>query len=273
MNIIKSIIKRLIAAVTGGAPLMGRSLVHMRSICDGTLAWLGLVGAYFRMVVFRSSRAEHRLRLRIDGRQRDWYVVDPGEIGALWEIFVLGQYEGPLPAQANTIFDVGANSGAATAWLRTRYPTARIIAVEPDPVTAARLRRNVGADSGVTVVQAAVSDHDGSAMLARAQWTMLSHLDEHATDGVEVPTLTLESLRAEHAPRADVELLKLDTEGAEWQILASPLTGVGTVVMETHEPTPDGRPPDEVLAEVAERDGFELRPGSEDRIRWLTHTG
>jgi hypothetical protein len=99
---------------------------------------------------------------------------------------------------------------------------------------------------------------------------MLSHLDENATDGVEVPTVTLDTLRSQHVPGVDVELMKLDTEGGEWTILASPLHGIGTVVMETHEPTADGRPPAEVLAEVAARDGYALRDGSEERIKWLT---
>jgi hypothetical protein len=40
-------------------------------------------------------------------------------------------------------------------------------------------------------------------------------------------------------------------------------------VMEVHEPTPDGRPIDVVLAEIAERDRFSLRPGREPAIRWL----
>lgn len=269
----KALIKRLIVLITGGAPVMGRSLIHMREVSDGTLAWLALVIAYFRMMVLRRWPTEHKLRLRLDGRTRDWWVADPGEIGALWEIFVLGQYQGPLPAQATTILDIGANSGAATAWLRTRYPAAKIISVEPDPRTADRLRRNVGQDHNTTVVQAAVSDQDGSARLARSAWTMLSHLDDGATDGVEVPTVTLDSLRAAHAPGVDVELMKLDTEGAEWRILALPLHGIGTVVMETHEPTGDGRPPEAVLADVAQRDGYELRDGSEERIKWLTPSG
>src|SRR5260370_22425335 len=98
---------------------------------------------------------------------------------------------------------------------------------------------------------------------------MVSHRDEQASDGVEVPTMTLESLRAEHAPGVDVELMKLDTEGAEWSILATPLSGIGTIVMETHEPTSDGRPPAEALAEVAERDGYELRDRSAERVKWL----
>jgi FkbM family methyltransferase len=42
-----------------------------------------------------------------------------------------------------TIVDGGANVGYASAWLLSRFPDARVVAVEPDPENAALCRRNL----------------------------------------------------------------------------------------------------------------------------------
>lgn len=259
----------------GGAPVMGRSLLDLRDLCPGPLAYGRLVVAYFRLLVEgrpgrRRPARPKRLKLRLNGRDRDWWVADAGEIGALWEVFVAGQYAQWLPESAQLVLDVGANVGTATAFFRSRYPDAQIVAVEPEPGAAERLRRNVGEDPKTEVVQAALSDHDGVAQFAQAQWTMRGQLADEATPGtVEVQTLTLGSLRERLDPHAPIDLLKVDTEGGEWRILRSSLAGVRALALEVHEPTPDGRPPDALLAEVAAREGLELRTPQADTIRWL----
>jgi FkbM family methyltransferase len=258
---------------------MGRSLLDLRALCPSLLEFARLVLVYLRLL--RDGRpgrprpiAPRRLRLTLTGRAHDWWVGDAGEIGALWEVFIANQYGDWLPADARLVFDLGANVGTATAWLRRRYPSARIVAVEPNPGAADRLRRNMGDDPGVEIVEAAVADHDGTIAFAEGAWTMTGQVvdgDDWTT--LQVRALTLDTLRESvAAAETPIDLLKIDTEGGEWRILGASLQDIAAVAMEIHEPTPDGRSPDDVLGAVAAREGLELRAGSSERIRWLLRT-
>ena len=51
----------------------------------------------------------------------------------LWQIFIQGQYEPVRLSDPKTILDLGANVGYASAYFLSKYPTATVVAVEPDP--------------------------------------------------------------------------------------------------------------------------------------------
>jgi FkbM family methyltransferase len=254
---------------------MGRSLWSLRKLCPGPLAKIRLFYVY-ALLFIRGVRGRHqsarakRIWLTIGDTPREWWVADVSELGALWEIFIARQYDDYLPRHAELILDIGANTGAAAAWFRAHYPAARIVAVEPNPNTVQRLRRNVGVDEGVEVVHGALTDSDGAVHFAADRLSMMGRLVPSASPDTEaVSGFTLASLLDRFAPHATVDLLKMDTEGGEWKILEQPLDLVRAVVLEIHEPTPDGRRPDEILEGVARRGGFELCRGRWPAVRWL----
>jgi FkbM family methyltransferase len=139
----------------------------------------------------------------------------------------------------DTFWDIGANAGYHTLMgARTVGAAGRVVAVEPDPGTCEILREQL-ALNGIghcTVVQAAVADRAGSAMLvqraADPRGNALQEIENPAIDNkagslVEVPSVTLDGLAARH-PRP--RLIKMDIEGAE--VLALPggrtlLSGAG----------------------------------------------
>jgi len=137
----------------------------------------------------------------------------------------------------DVVVDVGANVGLLTlAMARAVGPGGRVIAVEPVPANARRLRENLSrGDIGrVDVVEAAIDDHDGLLHLGRSPESG----DSSATSGwwsargsasaegerVTVPARTLEGILDElHADAGDsaVRLVKIDTEGMEASVLKS----------------------------------------------------
>jgi FkbM family methyltransferase len=136
---------------------------------------------------------------------------------------------------APVIIDCGANIGYTSLHYKRCYPKARIVAIEPDPQFLPLLLRNLERNGGgdIEVVPAAAWTGNGF-----ANWVMEgkdgSRLDDGASGGqvVTVPTVDLR-----HYLRTPVDLLKLDIEGAEFDVvphIAPSLERVRNIVVECH---------------------------------------
>ena len=134
---------------------------------------------------------------------------------------------GPAPV----ILDVGANYGLATIALKAEHPDAEIVAFEADPAIAASPTTNLRAAGldDVTLVRAAAWTCEGTMRFA-AEGSDAGRLGDDG--GVEVPTVRLRDWLDR-----DVDLLKMDIEGAEVDVLldcADRLDRVGRLVCEYH---------------------------------------
>lgn len=137
----------------------------------------------------------------------------------------------PSPA---LIVDVGANRGQFLLAALEACPTARMIAIEPQPSACNRLRnwiKDAPFDRDrVTVMTVAASDREGEALLH------VSHRDDnsslrlptapqirlfrgtHMTGGIHVPLARLDRLLSPGTVPSDA-LLKIDVQGSEAEVL------------------------------------------------------
>ena len=150
-----------------------------------------------------------------------------------------GSYDVPWsPETPPVILDVGANVGAFTRWAAARWPGCTIHAYEPHPGNFALLKRTIEGledDCWFYPYPLAVLDKAGtrtlkfhSEALNCGEWSLNS--SGGSKDSVEVRVIPATDL-----PRADI--LKLDTEGAEMEILSSlkhRLHEFSAVMMEIH---------------------------------------
>lgn len=131
--------------------------------------------------------------------------------------------------RANTLgggvfVDVGANVGTyALALARHVGPRGCVVAVEPHPVTHARLAFNRAASnfSQVTLVAAAAGDADGELMIATDGDNLgASHIVAAApvAESFKVPALRLQRI-LDDAGISRVDALKIDVEGFEDRVL------------------------------------------------------
>lgn len=201
------------------------------------LLGLGLLVPVLDGFGLRLQRHAH-IRVRLQGD------VVPVTLGDASDYFVLAAAR-TTPAIPDfitapaSIIDCGAHIGTIALQYRLRFPAATIFAVEPDPATCARLRKNLRGTSHVNVIQAAVSGATGEASFVQSHhsWTssLISSRINRRGSSIPVRTLTLTDL-LDHCRLAAVDLLKLDIEGAELDVLgdAAGVSRVNAIVGEIH---------------------------------------
>ena len=139
-----------------------------------------------------------------------------------------------IPA-GGTVFDVGANIGlSALEFARAAGPQGQIIAFEPHPDTANRLRGNLAqnAVTTVTIIQAAVGAKPGQVTFHESAHPTLSSASVIPPDFVrsfEVPVTTVDIAWAE-AGKPLVCAFKIDVEGGELAVLH----GAGELLARDH---------------------------------------
>jgi FkbM family methyltransferase len=149
-----------------------------------------------------------------------WTVGPATDFDVLSEVLVLGEYDHLDVDAPRVIFDLGSHIGVSILRLRAAYPEAHIYGFEPDPGTFSRLARNVKQLQGVTVLPWAIGSADGHiAFYPRRQSWVSSVRTDDGTSPVTVESMTLDTA-LERLGVADVDLMKIDVEGAEASILA-----------------------------------------------------
>jgi len=149
------------------------------------------------------------------------------------EIFLSQNYAFESKTQTPVILDCGGNVGLSVVWFKQQYPESQIEVYEPDPSIAEILKRNIGRLKirGVKVIVAGVWIKDGRLGFRRGAPDSGS-LDAGAEDQVEVVRL------ASRVP-PELDLLKLDIEGAEFEVIedlcrSSAISRVKKLIAECH---------------------------------------
>jgi FkbM family methyltransferase len=229
-----------------------------------------------------SRRCVGEYHLRRSGRTL--FVRHPAsDAWVVYEVLRRGVYLPPPEVErairagtaAPRIVDLGAHVGSASLLLLERFPGAHVVAVEPNPDSAALLRRTVernGLSAQWEVRQVAAGTERGTASIEG--FSILSHfVREGAVEAIDYqPYLRRFQQDAPARPTQvevvdvfdllqEADLVKMDIEGAEWPILQDPRFAqlpISALVLEYH---PQGSPEHDTTALVSrllEQAGFRL---------------
>lgn len=144
------------------------------------------------------------------------YVMD---IAVLREVFVDKEYDWCPIQDPKVIIDLGAHFGDTTLYYASRFPAAKIIAVEPSPENYERLVKHTCYNPNIIPVQAAVGGEDGEIKLHLMPSSLGHSVVERLgnASAVSVSQLSLASLFQKfNITKAD--LVKFDIEGAEFDL-------------------------------------------------------
>jgi FkbM family methyltransferase len=175
------------------------------------------------------------------------YGMYDDPMGLFREIYVDRLYSVKPTPGPGILLDIGANIGAVTQYYLRLYPGLKAHAYEPNPDAFKMLGMNMeGSNAPVQIFPEAIGRQRGTLSLWVDVTTTYSTAYSKSnpvpggTGGhiIEVPTINLDEAW-ERAGRPPIWLLKIDTEGAEGDILEgasqSCLTHVQNVVVEYHD--------------------------------------
>ncbi len=185
----------------------------------------------------------------------------------LREIFVENVYrveDSDLPEQGGVVVDLGANFGAFTTYCHGLHPETAIYAYEPEPHNFELLKVNLKANAvkNVIAVQQAVGDERGTDYIINggggSRLVRYIPREEVFTDAAKVEIVTLADVWDAHHLQ-EVDVLKLDVEGAETDIIAAaPLTLLAQVRYVTLEYDAGGRRMGRLVEKLSETHAVQI---------------
>jgi FkbM family methyltransferase len=160
--------------------------------------------------------------------------------------------------ECSTIIDLGANIGLASLYLASAYPSARIFAIEPNGDNFELLKTNLKEliqEKRCVPMQAAVWSAR-KALMVDPQWLSDSYngfrlLEQPSPGDAVVQGFTMEEILAS-SQFQQVDLLKVDIEGAEVELFRNDLGWlgrVGAIAIEFHGRSRDECGFDQILLE------------------------
>jgi len=135
-----------------------------------------------------------------------------------------------------TIVDAGAHIGMASILFALKYPTARIIAIEPEPLNFAALIRNTAPYKTITPFQAALWREDGEVTLGASSAHPKGAFQVVENGRQRARAVTMETVMRETGIHS-IDLLKVDIEGAEIEVFGSCpwIRNVRVIAIELHD--------------------------------------
>jgi len=145
-----------------------------------------------------------------------WFASGQEYLHGIKEIFIDEIYKQPLPPNA-FILDCGANIGLSVIYLKKICPTATITAFEPDPNNFELLKKNIASHDLQNIVLKNEAVWKENEMLRfESEGTMSSKIVfDH---GAGAKKLT-KAIRLKNYLTRKVDFLKMDIEGAEYEVL------------------------------------------------------
>ena len=201
------------------------------------IVWRSLPG---RRPIWLKLRTGAQIELRWPGQG-----TTNNDYGVAYEVFVHQLYRPPFLVpryDIRFIVDLGANIGYASLYLMYEYPNAKLLALEPHANFFSQLEKHIaynGLQLRSDLLPAAAGTSEGVAKLSDAG-SSSRLLDGSADEGLVVRVVDFFETIGDRT----IDILKIDIEGAEFDLLADPRfldLNVRYIALEWHAARANGR--------------------------------
>ena len=239
------------------------------------------LGLMFAPLFYQQHPGQRSTIQRINATTRMKIRVNTFDKQALYEVWKLKEYQTEhftiLPD--DVIIDIGAHIGSFSVWAAQQAVSGHIFSFEPDPENYALLEENKNLNdlTNLSIFNSAVAEMRGQARLFTSDYHNMTHsfFEEGAHDNSLVDTLSLTDILQEYGLKK-VHYLKIDAEGAEYQIIlntpAEVLRRIDKIFIEYHDYLNHGYTYKDLIECLADN-GFQTRIGASAFHRHILKMG
>jgi len=217
------------------------------SLLQGLRDYYALFG-YPGVLLTAKARMLHQcvhVGVTVPGLKHPLYLrLRTSDVPLFRSILLENEYDWPFAKLPRVIVDAGANVGFTSVFYATRYPEAKIIAIEPEPSNFAILRRNIAPYPNVEAIQAALwkereDVHIVDPGLGCWAFQVRGQVepDGSVADCGTAAAVTVDTILSDFG-LGYIDILKVDIEGSEREVFehsATWIDRVGVIVTEFHD--------------------------------------
>lgn len=182
---------------------------------------------------------------RKDCRHPFYLRIPSSDVPTYKQVFIDLEYDFSAASPPDVIVDAGANIGLASIYLANKYPSAKIIAIEPEQSNFTLLKKNVEAYPNIQPVQAALWHKNEEINLVDpglGNWGFMTAEKGGSDTSVAPARHTVRAMTVDKVMEAfdlkTINILKIDIEGAEKEVFSDTtawINRVDSMIVELHE--------------------------------------
>jgi FkbM family methyltransferase len=162
------------------------------------------------------------------------------DVSLFEEIILNSEYALPLDLSPRTIVDAGANIGLSSLFFANAFPTAQIVAIEPESSNFALLQQNAHPYPSIRPFLGALWSTSAPVCLqdpGTGNWGYRVRTGTAASEPSSIPAITVDALM-QQLSWDHIDILKIDIEGSEKEVFEgapSWIDRVGILIIELHD--------------------------------------
>ena len=144
------------------------------------------------------------------------------DVTTLFQIFFAGEYNIKFKSTPAFIIDCGANIGLSALYLANKFPSAKIIAIEPDLNNFNFLKKNTAFYPNVCCLQKAIWPYSTKMEMidpGRGNWGLQTKVSPNENENT-IDAITIDEIISSWNINK-IDLLKIDIEGAEKELFSN----------------------------------------------------
>jgi FkbM family methyltransferase len=183
-----------------------------------------------QMITIEVSGYSHEIFLR----------AKTSDLPTFYQCIFNKEYDIKLSTPPKTIIDLGANIGLTSLFFNSKYPEAKIIAVEPEKSNFELLEKNTLKIKNITILEAGIWNKDASLIVKDDNRGNYGFTVEEVEEGTleSIKAVSIETIMREN-DLTSIDLLKIDIEGSEKELFEENidywLSKTKTLIVEFHD--------------------------------------